>query len=247
MGSWKCRQSGGIARPTPYLSTMTTALPPTKPPLPLGNKLLFSADHIGLQAIGYFRQQGVLFFLAPLRWKELAACPTCPWSGSTLTPGCWRVYRRVYRLPHRLVERPRPQPVGVSHTLHPVQHAVLCSVRGLVWFLPASGSSWRNALYFVLMLELFFTAATMSSGALEALVPELTPTASDRMNVVSFLFLFAVDGIVQQRGRARWAVDSGYGQSESSSFALRHGPAFLRACSTRLSSRNDPWANHGGC
>ena len=86
----------------------------------------------------------------------------------------------------------------------------------------------------------------MSSGALETLVPELTPTASDRMNVVSFIFLFAVDGIVQQRGRARWAVDSGYGQSESPSFALRHGPALLRACSTLPSSRNDPCVSHCG-
>ena len=44
------------------------------------------------------------------------------------------------------------------------------------------------------MLELFFTAATMSSGALEALVPELTRTAQDRMSVVSLIFLFAVAG-----------------------------------------------------
>ena len=27
---------------------------------------------------------------------------------------------------------------------------------GLIWFLPVAGSSWWNALYFVLMLELFF-------------------------------------------------------------------------------------------
>ena len=75
MGSWKCRQSGGIARPTPYLSTMTTASPPTKPPLPLGNKLLFSADHIGLQAIGYPRQQWVLFFLAPPALEGISRVP----------------------------------------------------------------------------------------------------------------------------------------------------------------------------
>ena len=33
--------------------------------LPLVNKLFFTADHIGLQALSYFRQQWVLFFLAP--------------------------------------------------------------------------------------------------------------------------------------------------------------------------------------
>ena len=64
----------------------------------------------------------------------------------------------------------------------------------LVWFLPTEGNSWWNALCFVLMLELFFTAATMSSGALEALVPELTRTAQDRMDVVGLIFLFAVVG-----------------------------------------------------
>ena len=54
---------------------MTTASPPTKPPLPLGNKLLFSADHIGLQAIGYPRQQWVLFFLAPPALEGISRVP----------------------------------------------------------------------------------------------------------------------------------------------------------------------------
>ena len=38
---------------------------PTAARLPPFNKLLFSADHIGLQAVSYFRQQWALFFLAP--------------------------------------------------------------------------------------------------------------------------------------------------------------------------------------
>ena len=54
---------------------MTTASPPTKARLPLGNKLLFSADHIGLQAIGYFRQQWVLFFLAPPALEGMRRVP----------------------------------------------------------------------------------------------------------------------------------------------------------------------------
>ena len=44
------------------------------------------------------------------------------------------------------------------------------------------------------MLELFFTAATMSSGALEALLPEVTRGAEDRMNLVGLIFLFAIFG-----------------------------------------------------
>ena len=67
---------------------------------------------------------------------------------------------------------------------------------GLVWFLPAEAQQLvERAVLAVLMLErIFHGRATMSSGALEALVPELTPTSSDRMNVVSFIFLFAVGG-----------------------------------------------------
>ena len=45
------------------------------PRLPLFNKILFSADHIGLQAIGYFRQQWVLFFLAPPALEGMERVP----------------------------------------------------------------------------------------------------------------------------------------------------------------------------
>ena len=43
--------------------------------LPLLNKLLFSSDHIGWQAIGYFRQQWVLFFLAPPAMEGVTRVP----------------------------------------------------------------------------------------------------------------------------------------------------------------------------
>ena len=49
-------------------------------------------------------------------------------------------------------------------------------------------------IYFVIVLELFFTAATMSTGALEALVPEVTRGAEDRMNLVGIIYLCAVFG-----------------------------------------------------
>ena len=64
----------------------------------------------------------------------------------------------------------------------------------MIWFLPTEDASLWNAIYFVLILEMFFIAATMSSGALEALVPEVTRGATDRMNLVGLIFLFAVFG-----------------------------------------------------
>ena len=64
----------------------------------------------------------------------------------------------------------------------------------LIWILPTENASLWNAIYFVIMLELFFTAATMSSGALESLVPEVTRGAADRMNLVGLIFVFAILG-----------------------------------------------------
>ena len=172
--------------------------------LPLLNKLLFSADHVGWQAIGYFRQAWVLFFLAPppgegfnripdpdiaLLGYEISARVLAGFlifSGRFIDAftdpliGWWSDRTRSRwgrRIPFILFSTPFYAGFGA-----------------LIWFLPHEGSSWWNVVYFVIMLELFFTAATMSSGALEALVPELTRTARDRMHVVSFIFLFAVGG-----------------------------------------------------
>ena len=54
-----------------------TSPEPTAARLPLLNKLLFSADHIGLQAVSYFRQQWALFFLAPPALEGMARGAGC--------------------------------------------------------------------------------------------------------------------------------------------------------------------------
>ena len=170
--------------------------------LPLVNKLFFTADHIGLQALSYFRQQWVLFFLAPPAIEGVTRVPDVMVFGFPIDAvvvagaliflgrfvdaftdpliGWWsdRTHSRWgRRIPFILFATPFYALFGA-----------------LIWFLPMDGSSWWNAIYFVLMLELFFVAATASSGALEALVPEVTPTADDRMNLISLMFLFAVFG-----------------------------------------------------
>ena len=193
---------GDTVRPTRYLRNMTTASPPTKSHLPLGNKLLFASDHIGLQAIGYFRQQWVLFFLAPPALEGISRVPDVSLVGISIDA---RVLAGFLIFAGRFIDAFTDPLIGwwsdrtrsrwgrrIPFILFSTPFYGLFGA--LVWFLPADGSSWWNALYFVLTLELFFTAHTMSSGALEALVPELTDTASDRMNVVSFIFLFAVSG-----------------------------------------------------
>ena len=170
--------------------------------LPLLNKLLFSADHIGMQAIGYFRQQWVLFFLAPPAIEGMARVPDVLVLGYQVDA---RVVAGILIFSGRFIDAFTDPLIGWwsdrtrSRWGRRIPFIMFSTpfyagFGALIWFLPDAGSSWWNAVYFVLMLELFFTAATMSSGALEALVPELTRTARDRMQVVSFIFLFAVAG-----------------------------------------------------
>ena len=170
--------------------------------LPLLNKLLFSADHIGLQAIGYFRQQWVLFFLAPPAVEGMARVPDVHLLGHEIDA---RVVAGILIFSGRFIDAFTDPLIGWwsdrtrSRWGRRIPFIMFSTpfyagFGALIWFLPDPGSTWWNAVYFVLMLELFFTAATMSSGALEALVPELTRTARDRMQVVSFIFLFAVGG-----------------------------------------------------
>ena len=170
--------------------------------LPLINKLFFSADHIGLQAMSYFRQQWVLFFLVPPAIEGVSRVPDVALLGVDIDA---RVVAGTLIFAGRFIDAFTDPLIGwwsdrtrsrwgrrIPFILFSTPFYALFGA--LVWFLPTEGSSWWNALYFVLMLELFFTAATMSNGALEALVPELTRTATDRMQVVSLIFLFAVTG-----------------------------------------------------
>ena len=106
--------------------------------LPLLNKMLFASDHVGLQAIGYFRQSWILFFLVPPLGEGIARVPDIAilgfdvdarvFAGFLIFAG--RLHRRLHRPAHRLVERPDEEPVGKENPIHPVQHAFLCSVRG---------------------------------------------------------------------------------------------------------------------
>ena len=150
--------------------------------LPLLNKLLFASDHIGLQAISYFRQQWALFFLAPPALEGVARVPDVSVLGFEIDA---RVLAGFLIFSGRFIDAFTDPLIGwwsdrtrsrwgrrIPFILFSTPFYALFGA--LIWFLPDDGSSWWNVLYFVLMLELFFTAATMSSGALEALVPELT-------------------------------------------------------------------------
>ena len=66
----------------------------------------------------------------------------------------------------------------------------------LLWFTPAGGASFVNAIYIFIVLELFFLANTFSGGPYESLLPEIARTHRDRMSVVAWQFYFGILGAV---------------------------------------------------
>ena len=176
--------------------------PPMAVRLPLLNKMLFASDHVGLQAISYFRQSWMLFFLVPPVGEGMARVPDVSLLGFDVDA---RVFAGFLIFAGRFIDAFTDPLIGwwsdrtqsrwgrrIPFILFSTPFYALFAA--LVWFLPTEHASLWNALYFVIVLELFFTAATMSSGPLEALVPEVTRGASDRMNLVGLIFLFAVFG-----------------------------------------------------
>ena len=170
--------------------------------LPLLNKMLFASDHVGLQAISYFRQSWILFFLVPPVGEGIARVPDVSLLGLNVDA---RVFAGFLIFSGRFIDAITDPLIGwwsdrtrsrwgrrIPFILFSTPFYALFGA--LVWILPTEHASLWNAIYFVIVLELFFTAATMSSGALEALVPEVTRGASDRMNLVGLIFLFAIFG-----------------------------------------------------
>ena len=164
--------------------------------------MLLASDHVGLQAIQYFRQTWMLFFLVPPIGEGIARVPDVSILGLGVDA---RVFAGFLIFAGRFVDAFTDPLIGwwsdrtrsrwgrrIPFILFSTPFYALFAA--MVWFLPSEDASLWNAIYFVIVLELFFIAATMSSGALEALVPELTHGAADRMNLVGLIFLFAVFG-----------------------------------------------------
>ena len=170
--------------------------------LPLLNKMLLASDHVGLQAIQYFRQTWMLFFLVPPLGEGIARVPDISIIGLDIDA---RVFAGFLITAGRFVDAFTDPLIGwwsdrtrsrwgrrIPFILFSTPF--YAAFGALVWFLPMQEASIWNAIYFVVVLELFFIAMTMSSGALEALVPEITRGAADRTNLVGLIFLFAVFG-----------------------------------------------------
>ncbi len=173
--------------------------------LPLVNKLLYTSDMVGSQAIAQTRNLWLLFFLAPpLREGLPTAVPALTLGFLNLDP---RVFVGVLLTAGRLIEAFDDPLIGWWSDRTKSRWGrrlpfVLFSTPfyaiffALLWVTPGGEGSPVNAVYLFVVLEMFFLAVTLSGGPYEALLPEIARTDRDRMSVVAWQFYFGILGAV---------------------------------------------------
>ena len=170
--------------------------------LPLLNKLLYTTDMIGGQAVVQTRNLWLLFFLAPPRGEGDAVVPALSlgpfdidarvFIGGLLTAG-----RLIEALDDPIVgwwsDRTRSR-WGRRLPFVVVSTPFWALFFMLLWFTPVEGVSFVNALWVFVILELFFLSNTASIGPYESLLPEVAKTHRDRMSIVAWQFYFGILG-----------------------------------------------------
>jgi GPH family glycoside/pentoside/hexuronide:cation symporter len=181
-----------------------------KPRLPLLNKLLYTSDMVGSQAIAQTRNLWLLFFLAPPKdeVEHQALVPALDtgigiwnWEGS-IDP---RVLAGIILTAGRIIEAFDDPIIGFWSDRTRTRWGrripfIFLSTPfyglffSLLWMLPTDDASWANAIYAFVVLELFFLASTFSGQPYEALLPEIATTHRDRVSVVGWQFYFGILG-----------------------------------------------------
>ena len=171
--------------------------------LPLVNKLMYTADLVGTQAMAQSRGLWLLFFLAPPKDENLpAAVPALGLGLFELDP---RVFVGVLLTAGRLIEGLDDPLIGWwsdrtrsrwGRRLPFVLFSTpfLAIFFALLWLNPTGEASYANAIYLFVILELFFLANTISGGPYESLLPEIARSHRDRMSMVAFQFYFGILG-----------------------------------------------------
>ena len=171
--------------------------------LPTLNKLLFAADSVGSQAITQTRNLWLFFFLVtPAPGSESGLVPALDLGAIHLGP---TLVAGLLLTAGRFIEAIDDPIIGwwsdrTRSRLGRRLPFILCATPfyalffSLLWFAPQDGAGAVNAVYFFVVLELFFLATTMSSGPYEALLPELAVSHRDRMSIVAWWLYFGLLG-----------------------------------------------------
>jgi GPH family glycoside/pentoside/hexuronide:cation symporter len=163
-------------------------------PLPLRTKLLYATSSLGGEALGKSRDLWLVYFYAPPADAELETLLPKLLVGLLLTVGkileafddaligWWsdRTNSRWgRRIPFILLATPP------------------WALFGYLAFTPPDAGTAATALYFFVVLELFFLFATLSGGPYEALLPEIAPTSDDRVQLQMIkVYLGVVGGAI---------------------------------------------------
>ncbi len=173
--------------------------------LPVVNKLLYTADLVGTQAMAQSRHLWLLFFLAPPADEGAAAAvPAVSVGGLDIDS---RVLVGIVLTAGRLIEAVDDPIIGwwsdrtrsrwgrrIPFVLFGTPFYALFFA--LLWLTPGGDSSYVNVIYLFVILELFYLATTLTGGPYEALLPEIAPGHRDRMSIVAWQFYFGIAGAV---------------------------------------------------
>ena len=173
--------------------------------LPLFNKLIYASDMVGSQAVAQTRNLWLLFFLAPPAGAGLSTAVPALYLGFLhLDP---RIFVGVLLTAGRVIEALDDPVIGwwsdrtnsrwgrrIPFVLFSTPFYGLFFA--LLWLTPGGEASLANAVYFFVVLELFFLASTLTSGPYEALLPEIARNHRDRISVVGWQFYFGLLGAV---------------------------------------------------
>ncbi|MFQ6030059.1 MAG: MFS transporter [Dehalococcoidia bacterium] len=173
--------------------------------LPLVNKLLYTSEMVGSQAIAQTRNLWLLFFLAPPAGANGgSAAPSLDWGPLELNP---RVLIGAVLTLGRLIEALDDPIIGwwsdrtrsrwgrrIPFVLFATPFYALFFA--LLWIVPLGTASLANVVYIFVVIELFFLANTLAGGPYESLLPEIARNHRDRMSMVSWQFYFGILGAV---------------------------------------------------
>jgi len=171
--------------------------------LPLINKLLYTSDMVGSQAVAQTRNLWLLFFLAPPASVSLTAVVPLIDLGPFALDS--RVFIGLVLTAGRFIEAFDDPIIGWwsdrtrSRWGRRLPFILLATpfygiFFALLWITPVGGASLVNAVYIFVILELFFLSNTLSGGPYESLLPEIARSHRDRMSIVGWQFYFGILG-----------------------------------------------------
>jgi GPH family glycoside/pentoside/hexuronide:cation symporter len=162
------------------------------PSLPLVNRLLYASGSLGGNVLSRSRDLWLIFFYAPPGDADTAERVPILLLGALLAAA-----RVLESLDDPLIgwwsDRTRSRwGRRIPFVLLATPFYAIFAV--LLWIPPDSSETFRNALYFFVMLQGFHLFSTLSGGPFESLLPEIAPRAKDRVSIVTWQVFFGTVG-----------------------------------------------------